>query len=335
MQPIPAKRDTIIFHHRRASMNLLTTLKGSLLENFFPAAWDLTQWDACVADDPKAIFERQPKWHQDYSIRMANNVADFDVMLGHELAMEIRRCREAGRNLALILPVGPMGMYRWTVYFLRDWNIPCDHVCGFNMDEWSDAEGNTLPGDHPGAFQYAMETAFYGPLADLTVPPGQRFFATRNLLPEYPGRIGGLRKEGAKLVVVYGIGRACHIAFWEPHFGVEFASDEDWRQQTHRLGARLHPLTIEQNAITSFKSRTTLVPAYANTIGPAFFTNADYAIGGADGELGRGMQWQGLSLWVTLRHAVSRHIPSTWMPTQPGVLYFTKELAGPLVPEVN
>ena len=169
--------------------------------------------------------------------------------------------REAGRKLALILPVGPMGMYRWTVYFLRDWNIPCDHVCGFNMDEWSDAEGNTLPGDHPGAFQHAMETAFYGPLADLTVPPGQRFFATRNLLPEYPDRIGALRKEGAKLVVVYGIGRACHIAFWEPHFGLEFANDEDWRKQTHRLGARLHPLTIEQNAITSFKSRTTLVPA--------------------------------------------------------------------------
>ncbi len=99
-----------------------------------------------MADDPKAIFDRQPKWHKDFSVRMANNVADFDVMLGHELAMEIRRCREAGRKLALILPVGPMGMYRWTVYFLRDWNIPCDHVSGFNMDEWSDAEGNTLAG---------------------------------------------------------------------------------------------------------------------------------------------------------------------------------------------
>lgn len=316
-------------------MNLLTTLKGSLLENFFPAAWDLAQWDACVGDDPEAIFQRQPKWHPQFNIRMANTVADFDVMLGHELAMEIRRCRDAHRKLALILPVGPMGMYRWTVYFLHEWNVPCDHVYGFNMDEWSDAAGNTLPSDNPGAFQYAMEKAFYGPLTNLTVPAGQRCFATRSLLPEYPERIGSLRKEGAKLVVVYGIGRACHIAFWEPHFGAEFATDDDWRIQTHRLGARLHPLTIEQNAITSFKSRTTLVPAFANTIGPAFFTQADYAIGGADGELGRGMQWQGLSLWVTLRHAISRHVPSTWMPAQPGVLYFTHELAGPLIAEAN
>ena len=323
------------FTGRPTVIDLLTTLKGSLLESFFPPAWDLAKWDACVADDPSAIFDRQPKWHKDFSIRMANDVADFDVMLGHELAMEIRRCREADRKLILILPVGPMGMYRWTVYFLRDWNVPCDHVHGFNMDEWSDAEGNTLPSDNPGAFQYAMQSALYGPLRELTPPAGQRFFATKQSLPEYPDRIAALRKEGGKLVVVYGIGRACHIAFWEPHFGAEFASDEEWQKQTHRLGAKLHPLTIEQNAITSFKSRTTLVPARANTIGPAFFTKADYAIGGADGELGRGMQWQGLSLWVTLRHPASRHIPSTWMPTRPGVLYFTKALAGPLVAEAN
>jgi len=315
-------------------MNLPTTLKGSSLESFFPPAWDLAKWDACIADDPEAIFDRQPKWHNDFSIRVANDVADFDVMLGHELAMEIRRCREAGRKLALILRVGPMGMYRWAVYFLHEWNVPCAHVHGFNLDEWSDSEGNTLAPDDPGAFQNAMENAFYGPLRELTISPGQRFIATKRLLPDYPDRIGSLRKEGAKLVVVYGIGRACHIAFWETHFGAEFANDQR-RKQTHRLGAKLRPLTIEQNAITSFKSRTTLVPAFANTIGPAFFTRADYAIGGADGELGRGIERQGLSLWVTLRHPVSRHITCTWMPTQPGVLYFTRALAVPLVAEVN
>lgn len=316
-------------------INLLTTLKGSLLETFFPPAWDLAQWDACVMDDPSTISDHQPHWHKDFSVRMAKDVADFDVMLGHELAMEIRRCRDTSRGLVLILPVGPMGMYRWAVYFLKEWQIACEHVWGFNMDEWSDSEGNTLPGIHVGSFQHAMENAFYGPLGNLSTPRCQRFFATRSMLPEYAERIASLRKEGAKMVVVYGIGRACHIAFWEPHFGAEFESEEVWRSQTHRLGAKLHPLTIEQNAITSFKSRTTLVPAFANTIGPALFTRTDYAIGGADGELGRGMQWQGLSLWVTLRHQTTRHIPSTWMPRQQGVLYFTKALAGPLEPEVN
>ena len=103
-------------------------------------------------------------------------------------------------------------------------------------------------------------------------------------------------------MTVFGIGRVCHIAFWEPHFAGEFATVEEWKKQTHRLGARLHPLTIEQNALTSFKSRTTLVPAFANTIGPALFLAADRIIGGADGAFGRGMQWQGLSLRMTLHH---------------------------------
>ena len=88
-------------------------------------------------------------------------------------------------------------------------------------------------------------------------------------LPTYATRIAELRKAGTKLVTVFGIGRVCHIAFWEPQFAGEFATEAEWRAQTHRLGARLHPLTIEQNALTSFKSRTTLVPAFANTIGPA------------------------------------------------------------------
>ncbi len=134
---------------------------------------------------------------------------------------------------------------------------------------------------------------------------------------------------------MFGIGRVFHIAFWEPHFAAEFASDAEWRAQTHRLGAKLHPLTIEQNAITSFKSRTTLVPAFANTIGPGIFLQADSIIGGADGALGRGMMWQGMSLWVTLRYGPDRWVPSSFMPTLPGRLFFLSELAGPLEAECN
>ncbi|MCS7315665.1 MAG: hypothetical protein RMI94_10600 [Bryobacterales bacterium] len=317
------------------TMDLMSTLKGSLLENFFPAGWDLSKIDACCSHPPEAILERQPWWHPEFEPVPCQTLEDFNTMMGHEIALRIRQAREAGRKLALILPVGPMGMYRWTVYFLKEWGIPCDHVYGFNMDEWSDPEGNTLPPDNPGAFRHAMQEAFYGPLGELTVPESQRHFATREMLPTYPERIASLKRQGAQLIVIFGIGRVFHIAFWEPHFAAEFASDEEWKRQTHRLAAKLHPLTIEQNAITSFKSRTTLVPAFANTIGPGLFLQADRIIGGADGALGRGMQWQGLSLWVTLRYGPDRWVPSSWMPTLPGRLFFLKELAGPLVPECN
>ncbi len=268
-------------------MNLLTTFEGSLMEGFLPRGWDLARIDACCSHPPEAIGERQPWWHPEFQPVPCRSLEDFDVMLGHEIAMAIRRTRDEGREAALILPVGPMGMYRWAVYFLNEWGVTCHHVHGFNMDEWSDKDGRTLPPDDPGAFQNAMQAAFYGPLGQATVPVSRRWFATADRLPEYADRIAELKQNGAELIVIFGIGRVCHIAFWEPHFAEEYDSDATWKAQTHRLGARLHPLTIEQNALTSFKSRTTLVPAFANTIGPGLFLQADRIIGGADGVFGR------------------------------------------------
>jgi len=281
------------------------------------------------------MLKRCSWWHPRFEPIGCGSLADFDTFMGHEIAREIQLTQQSGRPLSIILPVGPMGMYRWAVYFLKEWGVSCAHVHGFNMDEWSDAQGNTLPADNTGAFQYAMEQAFYGPLGSATVPKPQRHFALKTELPTYEAQIADLKKKGAKLDTVFGIGRVCHIAFWEPHFAAEFKTEAEWKAQTHRLGARLHPLTIEQNALTSFKSRTTLVPAFANTIGPALFLAADHIIGGCDGSFGRGMQWQGLSLRMSLQHEPTPWIPSTYMPTLAGRLFYLRELAEPLVAECN
>jgi glucosamine-6-phosphate deaminase len=316
-------------------MDFLDTVKGSLLENFFPAGWDMARIDACCDHPPQTVIDRQSFWNPAFTPVSCETLADFDTKMGHEIALQIKRAREEGIPLALILPVGPMGMYRWAVFFLKEWGVSCEHVYGFNMDEWSDGDGNTLDASDPGSFEYSMKQAFYGPLGELTVPESQRNFATKNNLPTYPEKIAALKARGARLITVFGIGRVFHIAFWEPHFAAEFSSIEEWRKQPYRLGAKLHPLTIEQNAITSFKSRTTLVPCRANTIGPGLFLQSDWIIGGCDGALGRGMQWQGVSLWVTLRYGPDMWVPSSFMPTLPGKLFFLNELAGPLVAECN
>lgn len=317
------------------ALDLVSTLKGSLLAGFFPKGWDLKRFDKICSNSPSQITRRQPWWNRKFRPVVCDALGDFETFMGHEIAMQIATTGRKGQKLALILPVGPMGMYRWTVYFLKEWGVNCRHVYGFNMDEWSDAKGNTLPPSNPGAFQNAMEDAFYKPLGRLTVPKSQRHFATKRVLPTYANKIQAIRDEGGKLVTVFGIGRVFHIAFWEPHFAAEYKTVESWKKQTHRIGAKLHPLTIEQNAITSFKSRTTLVPAFANTIGPGLFLASDYIIGGCDGSLNRGMMWQGMSLWVSLRHEPSPWIPSSFMPTLPGRLFFLRELAGPLEAECN
>ncbi len=316
-------------------LTLFSTITDSLLEGFFPSGWDLEKIDACCSHPPEAVTQPQPWWHPEFTPVPCASLEEFDVKMGHEIAVAIKTAREEDREIAFILPVGPMGMYRWAVYFLNEWQQDCNHVYGFNMDEWSDAQGNTVSPSSPGSFQNAMEQAFYGPLGKLTVPEKQRHFAVKEMLPHYAERIAEIKAKGGELVVVFGIGRVCHIAFWEPHFAAEFASIEEWKSQTHRLGAKLHPLTIEQNAITSFKSRTTLVPCFANTIGPGLFLKADRIIGGCDGALGRGMQWQGMSLWMTLRYGPDPWVPSSFMPTLPGRLFFLEELAGPLTAECN
>lgn len=312
-------------------MNFLTTVAGSLLEGFYPKGWDMAKIDECCE---KGVA-REAFWHKDFIPVECENINDFDTYMGHEIALQIRLAKDEGRKLAMILPVGPMGMYKWAVYFLTAWKVDCKHVYTFNMDEWADGEGNTLASDNPASFEYSMKQAFFDKLGDLTVPENQRNFATKANLPTYPGKITALKEEGAKLVLVFGIGRMCHIAFWEPQFAEDYASEAEWKAVPYRIGAKLHPLTIEQNAITSFKSRTTLVPCRANTIGPGLFLQADYIIGGADGTLGRGMGWQGMSFLTTLHYGPDMNITSTYMPTLPGKLFYLKELAGPLVAECN
>lgn len=316
-------------------MDFMSTVKGSLLDGFYPAGWDMEKIDRCMQCTPEEAVARQPHWNDAFMPVECESIYDFDTYMGHEIALKIKNAREKGEKLIFILPVGPMGMYKWAVFFLREWNVKCDHLYCFNMDEWSDGNGVTLPPDNPAAFRYAMEQALYNPLGALTVPPSQRNFATKDNLPLYAAKITALKAEGAKLILVFGIGRMCHIAFWEPHFAAEFASLGEWKAQTHRIGAKLHPLTIEQNAITSFKSRTTLVPCRANTIGPALILQADYIIGGCDGALGRGMQWQGMSFHMTLRYGPDMWVPSSFMPTLPGKLFYLKELTGPLVADCN
>ncbi|MBR5156504.1 MAG: glucosamine-6-phosphate isomerase, partial [Clostridia bacterium] len=260
-------------------MNFIDTVKGSLLDGFYPAGWDMAKIDSLIGD-PDTICDPQPHWNKDFTPIKCNSVEEFDTLMGHEIAMQIKKAKDNGEKLAMILPVGPMGMYKWAVFFLKEWNVSCDHVTCFNMDEWADGDGNTLPADDPASFTNAMKEAFYKPLGELTVPESQRNFATKENLPTYAEKIKKLKEEGAKLALVFGVGRMCHIAFCEPHFGGEFESDEEWMKLTHRLGVQLHPLTIEQNAITSFKSRTTLVPCRANSICAGLFMQADVIIGG-------------------------------------------------------
>lgn len=312
------------------TLDFKNTVKGSLLEGFYPTGWDFDRIDKCCTLGPTKLKARKPFWDEKFKPVAVPDVQRMDEKMGDAIADQIEKTAKRGQKLAIILPVGPMGMYKTVVKRLKKSKTGCDHVHTFNMDEWSDREGNTMPGNQAGGFEHAMGEALFGPLGKLAVPKKQRNFATKTNLPTYADKIAAVKAGGGKLVTVYGIGRACHIAFWEPQIGGEL-SEAQWKKQTHRLGQALHPLTIEQNSLHSFMSRFTLIPCWANTIGPGLFLQSDYCIGGADGVYpDRGASWQAMSLCVTLAHGPTPWIPSSYMPTMPGRLFFIKQLAGPL-----
>ena len=109
-------------------LNMMSTIKGSMLENFFPAGWDLQKIEDCCATPPEHALDRMPHWNKDFRTEECEDVASFNMQMGYEIAKQIKRVRDAGKQMALILSVGPMGMYQWAVYFLRDWNLSLIHI---------------------------------------------------------------------------------------------------------------------------------------------------------------------------------------------------------------
>ena len=71
-------------------MNFNSTVKGSLLENFYLAGWDFEKIDACVENEPSKIFERQSYWNANFSPIACDSLTDFEVYMGHEIAMQVR-----------------------------------------------------------------------------------------------------------------------------------------------------------------------------------------------------------------------------------------------------
>lgn len=309
-------------------MNFLSTMEQSPLATLFPKGWDLARIDACCTLPPGSIGERQDFWHSQFALERCEDAAAMDVMMGHAVAEVVRRTREEGRLLALLLPAGYAGMYRWLVYYLRQWNVDCAHVHAFSICEWSDKDGNEPEPGEEISFQHALSEQFYKPLGALGVPSGQRNHATQYGLPKYAQKIADLKAKGAMVVMVYRIGRMMNVAFWEPQLAAGFTSEEEWKAQYYRKAVGLHVLTVEQHALERFSGRTALVPCFANTIGPGIFLQSDLAIGGCAG-MG-GSLWQGTALWTTLRYGPSVWVPSSFMPTLAGKLFYTRELAGPL-----
>ena len=100
-------------------LTMLNTIQGSLLEGFYPRGWDLGRIDKCCGLGLKRVTQRGKWWHKDFSAVTVKDVAEMDRKMGDAIADEIEQTRKRGQELAIILPVGPMGMYKTVVQRIK------------------------------------------------------------------------------------------------------------------------------------------------------------------------------------------------------------------------
>jgi glucosamine-6-phosphate deaminase len=247
----------------------------------------------------------------DFIIGVIEQHDAFYRAFADDFTSRIVAAREADENLVTILPVGPVPQYEIAARMINERRISLKHVHTFNMDEYADEDGKTAPISWVGSFQRAMWNNFLGRIDDdLRPTDSQIHFPTSDQIATYSAQI---EDAGGADVCYGGIGWAGHIAFWEPHLGLEFAGDMNaYRAAGARL-VELHPMTVMQNALHSFGGDWSWVPPMANTIGPRDILGARHRSFWLDGDLGGGYSWQRFIARLVAHGPVSEFVPGSML----------------------
>jgi glucosamine-6-phosphate deaminase len=271
--------------------------------------------DACAR--VRAITREQVADHPnpDFRISVIDDRPAFYQAFAEDLVGRIRGARDEGRQLVLILPVGPLPQFELAARRINADHLSLAHVHTFNMDEYADEEGRTAPPTWEGSFQRTMREGFFGLLdADLRPPEANIHFPTTATVGGYSAQIAEL---GGADVCYGGIGWGGHIAFWEPHLGAEFDGDLDGYCAAGSRIVDLHPMTTMQNALHSFGGDWSWVPPRAATIGPRDILGARHRSFWLDGDLGGGVSWQRFIARLVAHGPVSEYVPGTVLQLAP------------------
>ncbi len=210
-----------------------------------------------------------------FKIRVIEDETAFAISHVMHIAAGIKRALDEGRKRYVIILPAPDPHYAFVAKAINDLGIPCHHVHTFNMDEYADEDGNTVPRDWKGGFQYWMYRDLFDRIRpELRMPESQIHFPSTKNVGDYSKMIEDL---GGADVCYGGIGWSGHIAFFEPHLGEPFVNDIDgYLQQGARI-VDLHPITICQNSLYADAGSAgdwSWVPPKAATIGPRDLKNS-------------------------------------------------------------
>jgi len=196
-------------------------------------------------------------------------VPDLDALYDAvtEVMVEVVLQKKGGKA-TMILPVGPVDQYPVFARKVAERGIDCRNLWTFNMDEFLDRNGRTIPQSHPMSFKQAMMDTFFDRIPrELRMPIEQMFFPRHDNMDEIDRLFDEHAPDGVDLCLA-GVGPEGHFAFNEdPNFNhVEVSEEEFLADRTHLVVVK--PSTVDMDALVASCGDRSAVPPFAVTIGP-------------------------------------------------------------------
>jgi len=234
-------------------------------------------------------------------------VDDYALLYDAVAEMMIEKILEKkGEKVTMILPVGPLEQYPVFAKKVRERKISLKNLWTFNMDEFLDRNGKTIPDSHPMSFKRSMLENFYNLIPeDLRMPINQMYFPRHDNYDEIDRALDEHAPDGVDLCLS-AVGPEGHIAFNEdPNFRHVEVEEEEYLDDRTRL-VLVNTSTVDMDALVAGCGDRQAIPPFAVTLGPHDLLRAKRA----EVVFFAG-QWHRSSLRETLFREPTMHFPGS------------------------
>ncbi len=184
--------------------------------------------------------------------------------MADKMVEEIIENNLAGKKTLFIVPLGPVGQYKYFVERVNSERISLKDTTFINMDEYLEDDKNLISEDDPLSFRRLMKEQCYNQISeDLIMPERQRLFPTLDNF-DYLEEV--IKKHGGVDSCFGGIGINGHLAFNEPPEPEERIGAEEFTKLSFRI-QKISRETKLVNALNEFDGAYYLMPDYCITIG--------------------------------------------------------------------
>lgn len=234
-----------------------------------PAWWDYTTLEEELLKDVSqlTVTDIQQLARPGFEICMYDTMDSFWLAEALEYVQVWRQSTE-NEPKGICGPIGPTEQLPLVAQIVNDLEIDVRSGHFWGMDEWYDTDTQCeVPQSHPLSFARAdLELCFNRINPRLRMPDKNIHFPTVKGLAEYSASFD----EITPLLMQGGQGEVKHWAFNDP-LRREGKDQPPSPAHYRKLGARiveLHPLTLIQNARTSFAGQVSGIPTHAISVGP-------------------------------------------------------------------